>query len=357
MPKISILSPSFNHERFVGDFIESVLNQTFRDFELLIVDDGSTDRNVEEIKKFKDSRIKLIVHTFNQGINASLNTAFKHSSGEFLVFCASDDKLYPNALEAMYRQMCLQNVLALYTSLQVIDENNHFKDKTILPREDSRYGILHYLFMEDNCLTSPGMCIKREAFIPLYPLNEAMCNNQDYQIHILLLLQGEVGFVKEFLVQYRRMSPKAKEKNISAKDPITLRRVDLEIDSLMDTFLAIRDIGLLKEVFKKEIGRLGLEPYEDTCGFFLGFMALQSPHYIRKVWGYHQIMRFLNTAGFRVLKDRYNFTFKDYLALMQYMGADKVFDKYQKYKKFFNRTLVILGVSLVLNVVLWVFRG
>ena len=66
------------------------------------MDDCSTDRNVEEIKKFKDSRIKLIVHTFNQGINASLNTAFKHSSGEFLVFCASDDKLYPNALEIMY---------------------------------------------------------------------------------------------------------------------------------------------------------------------------------------------------------------------------------------------------------------
>lgn len=101
-PKISILTPSFNHEKYVGFFIESVLAQTFSDFELIIVDDYSTDRNVEEIKKFQDSRIKLIQHEFNKGINAALNTAFKQSSGEFLVFLASDDMLKSNALEVLY---------------------------------------------------------------------------------------------------------------------------------------------------------------------------------------------------------------------------------------------------------------
>ncbi len=74
-PKISILTPSFNHEKFVGFFIESVLKQTLEDFELIIVDDCSSDNNVNEILKFKDPRIKLIQHPYNQGINAGINTA------------------------------------------------------------------------------------------------------------------------------------------------------------------------------------------------------------------------------------------------------------------------------------------
>jgi glycosyltransferase involved in cell wall biosynthesis len=75
--KISILCPSFNHQRFIAEHIKSVLNQSFKDFELIIVDDCSTDDNVAEINKFKDPRIKLIKHEFNKGINAALNTAFK----------------------------------------------------------------------------------------------------------------------------------------------------------------------------------------------------------------------------------------------------------------------------------------
>ena len=86
MPKISILTPSFNHEKFVGLFIESILKQTLEDFELIIVDDCSSDSNVNEILKFKDPRIKLIQHPYNQGINAGINTAFENAKGEFLYF-------------------------------------------------------------------------------------------------------------------------------------------------------------------------------------------------------------------------------------------------------------------------------
>ena len=65
MAKISILCPSFNHQRFIAEHIKSVLNQSFKDFELIIVDDCSTDDNVAQIDKFSDPRIKLIRHEFN----------------------------------------------------------------------------------------------------------------------------------------------------------------------------------------------------------------------------------------------------------------------------------------------------
>ena len=75
----------------MGRFIESALNQNFSDFEVLIVDDCSSDDTAKEILKYKDKRIKLIKHDFNRGVNAALNTAFKHSKSDILLFCAGDD--------------------------------------------------------------------------------------------------------------------------------------------------------------------------------------------------------------------------------------------------------------------------
>ncbi|EAW7552186.1 glycosyltransferase family 2 protein, partial [Campylobacter coli] len=99
MPKISILTPCYNHEKYISAYLQSVLSQTFNDFELIIVDDYSSDQSVKEIQKFKDKRIKLIKHSYNKGINATLNTAFKNSNGDILIFCASDDMFEFDALE------------------------------------------------------------------------------------------------------------------------------------------------------------------------------------------------------------------------------------------------------------------
>ena len=75
-PLISVLCASFNHEKYVGYFIQSLINQTYSNWELIIVDDCSTDNNVAEIKKFTDPRIHLFQQDFNQGPGAALNKAF-----------------------------------------------------------------------------------------------------------------------------------------------------------------------------------------------------------------------------------------------------------------------------------------
>lgn len=190
-PKISILAPSFNHEKFVGFYIESVLGQTFSDFECIIVDDCSTDNNVQEILKYKDTRIKLVQHPYNQGINASLNTAFENASGEYLVFLATDDMLEPNALEILYQALEQNpNAKAIYPQLMKIDKDNKKLEKVEVMRR-SREDLLYHLFMIGNALTSPGMALRRADFAQiLYPLDRAMCNFQDVQMHIKLLLSG-----------------------------------------------------------------------------------------------------------------------------------------------------------------------
>ncbi|WP_285818286.1 glycosyltransferase family 2 protein [Helicobacter bilis] len=350
-PKISILTPSFNHEKFVGLFIESVLKQTLEDFELIIVDDCSSDNNVNEILKFKDSRIKLIQHPYNQGINAGINTAFENANGEYLVFCASDDMLTPNALEVIYKAFSENpSIKAIYPSLIKIDENG-VKDKERFGESENKTRVEHLydLFMRGNYLTSPGMAMKTTDFKEiLYPLDIAMCNQQDTQMHIKILLNGEIKILDDILVMYR-FDPKTS--NVSARTDKAIKRENMEIEWLMDTFLAMKDIDLLQKIFAKEIAKLGINPQEDMIEYFLGRMALLSPIETRQVWGYHKIMESYSTKeSAKRLKDMYDFDFKIYLDLAHYT-TDKTLAKYRKYKKLFK---ILLYMNIVLcGVIIW----
>lgn len=94
-PKISVIMPVYNGEAFLSEAIQSILNQTFSDFELLVVNDASTDRTEEIIKEFsnKDQRVKLLNNEFEKGIVGGLNTALKHSTGELIARADADDIL------------------------------------------------------------------------------------------------------------------------------------------------------------------------------------------------------------------------------------------------------------------------
>lgn len=90
-PRVSVVMPVYNREKFIESTIDSILNQTYKDFELIIVDDGSTDNTVEIIQKYSDPRIILIRHKENKGAAAARNTGYKHSRGEYIVVSDSDD--------------------------------------------------------------------------------------------------------------------------------------------------------------------------------------------------------------------------------------------------------------------------
>ena len=101
MPKISVVIPTFNRAHLIGEAIESVLNQTFPDFELIVVDDGSTDDTQEVVHHFTDPRLKYLKLT-NSGVSAARNTGIQACSGDIVAFLDSDDLWLPEKLE---RQM------------------------------------------------------------------------------------------------------------------------------------------------------------------------------------------------------------------------------------------------------------
>ena len=106
-PLVTVLLTSFNREKYISFAIESVLKSTYQNFELIIVDDASTDETVKIAKRFaeKDSRIKVYVNEKNFGDYPNRNKAASYAKGKYLKYVDSDDYIYPNGLEVMVRSM------------------------------------------------------------------------------------------------------------------------------------------------------------------------------------------------------------------------------------------------------------
>ena len=119
--KISVILPVYNSEKYIRKAIESVLNQTFSDFELIIVNDGSTDNTLDIIKSFEDDRI-TIINQSNQGPGAARNNALKIARGQYVMYLDSDDWYHERALEISYNEITKHD--ADMTFFQMINYNN-----------------------------------------------------------------------------------------------------------------------------------------------------------------------------------------------------------------------------------------
>ena len=123
MPEVSIITPCYNSSKFLQQTIDSVLNQTFTDWEWLITDDKSTDHSVEIIRKVNDERIKLTVAEKNGGAGHARNLSLEKASGRFITFLDADDFWEPNFLEEMVSFMKKENAELAYSNYSRCDEN------------------------------------------------------------------------------------------------------------------------------------------------------------------------------------------------------------------------------------------
>lgn len=126
MPLISVIVPAYNAERTIGETIRSVLAQTFADFELIIVNDGSQDKTLEVISQFFDARIQVFSYS-NAGLATSRNRGISHASGEFISFLDADDLWTPDKLEKQLQALNDNSQAAVvYSWTNCIDESGQF---------------------------------------------------------------------------------------------------------------------------------------------------------------------------------------------------------------------------------------
>ena len=147
MPKISVIIPVYNVEKYLEKALDSIINQTFTDFEAICIDDKSTDSSLEILKEFaqKDSRIKIIEHKENQGQSAARNHALDVATGEYIIFIDPDDWVELNMFEEIYKTFLKTNSDSIWFNNYRFDDNTKNQiilfDETHILNHDGYYDI------------------------------------------------------------------------------------------------------------------------------------------------------------------------------------------------------------------------
>lgn len=237
--KVSIICPLYNCEKFVGRTIESVLAQTYDNFELLIVDDLSTDSSIEVVKKFNDVRIKLLFNDKNSGAAESRNNALRNATGKWISFLDSDDLWVPTKLEKQIAFMHLNKFSFSFTNYIEIDENDKpIGKKVVGPNVISKHKMYNFCYI--GCLTA---MYDREK-IGLIQINPKIKKRNDYAIWLKVVKKYNAHRLDEELAMYRRREGSISNVSIKKllKAHYTLFRVSEGKSVLGSFFLVIRNV-------------------------------------------------------------------------------------------------------------------
>jgi teichuronic acid biosynthesis glycosyltransferase TuaG len=196
--KVSIITPVFNSANFIAATIQSVLNQTYPHWEMILVDDVSNDNSVKIIQSFSDSRIKLIQLTKNSGPAVARNKAIAAATGRFIAFIDSDDLWLPEKLDKQLQFMLSKKAAVTHTAYEVIDIKGIPTGKIIHAPEILSYNqLLNYNYI--GCLT--GIYDTEQTgkvFMPEIP------KRQDYGLWLAILRKGfKAYYLDEVLAKYR----------------------------------------------------------------------------------------------------------------------------------------------------------
>lgn len=194
---VSVVMPVYNAELFLEESIESILNQTFTDFEFIIIDDGSSDRSLEIIKSYSDKRIQVLENRSNRGNYYARNKGYRASSGKYICVMDADDISFPERLEVQYTYLEFhKDVLAIGSTCSYLP----FYRLKPLPYN---YDEIKLALLGDNCFVHSSLLIRSDAFSRVNGYDEQYIYSADYDLMCKLSLLGKVENLRKPLVSYR----------------------------------------------------------------------------------------------------------------------------------------------------------
>ena len=276
-PYITVAMITYNHEKFVGEAVRSILGQTYRDFELVIVDDGSIDGTAEVIQGLHDERI-VYLRQENQGPSEARNTAVRVARGALIAQMSGDDVAEPARLERQLAHHRDRPNSVIFSYCKFIGEDGSAIDDSrweqVLNRPNwTRDATLRYLYLRGNCFLAPSALATRSAFEAVGPYNPVMLQLQDYDMWVRLFLKGyEPHIVEEPLIRYRIRAGGA---NLSSPRHDSKIRAHFEMRRLLREFLAIESARRVAEIFP-EVASLGYPIDDDLVHFLLAMIGLKA---------------------------------------------------------------------------------
>lgn len=243
-PTVSIVMPVYNGEEYIGLAIESIINQTYQDWELVIVNDGSTDKTEDVVRSFEDKRIKLLTNSTNKFISYSLNRGVEFSGSKYVARMDCDDIAKPDRIQ---KQVDFLEEKPEYGLVGTRWVNFGYKTgKVQLPVEDDdiKRELLH-----NCCILHPSIMLRR-SLINAHGLTYSleMKKTEDYELYSRLVQHTKIYNIPEYLMEYRQVAEnddRLNDKEEKRRDTIVRR----QFFSLINTEVDERGLDLYKEFY------------------------------------------------------------------------------------------------------------
>jgi hypothetical protein len=204
VPHVTVVMPVYNGERHLAEAIDSVLEQSYDNFELAIVNDGSTDGTAEIIGSRHDDRIVVVDNGENLGLSKSLDIGFRMARGSLLARLDADDIAEPQRLARQVSEMNQQPALAMVASWFLeIDDNGHL---LVEGRPPSDVTSLRWRLLFGNPIPPSTVMLRRDALADAAAHDESLSYAMDYELWCRIARASPVAIIEEVLVRYRRSS-------------------------------------------------------------------------------------------------------------------------------------------------------
>lgn len=348
---VSVLMVNYNHEDTLAETIQSVLNQTYSNFQFIIVDDGSTDRSCEIIESFQDERIELYKREENEHICVATNYGFTKVKGDYLARIDSDDLWYPDKLEKQLLFMEEHPECSVcFTWCDLIDEYgnniNELEPNRLKVYESETLEQAQWMrrfYFWGNCLAHPAVLMKREVLENIGQFTLAYRQLHDFDYWIRIAKHYKIYVIQERLIVVRRfMKEEQKYKNASAVSEKNDTRVFNEFMDIRAHFFEEISDELFVEGFQEDFrckDSFTREELECEKAFLLC-----SPH---KGWngispaGLEKLAQLLEEEKMRILlREKYHFSVKDLYSLTEkHLFADSILERRYEEIEYCNHQL------------------
>lgn len=258
--KITIFMTTYNREKYIEIAVNSILNQTYTDFQFIILNNASTDRTLEILQGIKDPRMSIITHEKNIGPIANGNYPYDHLSGDYFMVVHDDDIFLPNAIETEIAYMEKNKDIALVSlSANIIDENGNFLTNKTMPNDmfdaDTFTGdeyLNDRMSQTKHYIICPSVMYRTEFFVnnPIRSRSEAgpACDFVFY--NEVCFAGGKISLLKAPLILYREHCGQDTYNNLFNK--FDLRDLDT-IDLLIDKYNVANDKTILARMLSKRV--------------------------------------------------------------------------------------------------------
>jgi glycosyltransferase involved in cell wall biosynthesis len=285
LPRVSVVLPSYNHERFLARALDSILAQSFQDFEIVVTDDGSSDRSVDLLRTYErnDPRIKLFVNRFNYERH-SLNNCVQQSRGEYISVAHSDDEFSPNKLQQQVDFLDEHpGIGAVFATPRVVNELGHeLQNSSVFSSTNrSRHEWLRHFFLIGNCLCHPSVMLRRSVHDNLGLYNPLFGALDDFDMWVRLCLHYDIHVLPDKLVNFRILDWAG---NASGDKPENFRRVQYEFIKILDHFQSPEALAQLHLIFPDASDQI-LRGSDAVKRYTLAMMALDTAHLAHRYWG------------------------------------------------------------------------